>query len=170
MSFIHCIGGGGGGLPIIYGTTDPSGSTGSDGQLYAKYRYISACEVVVSIYKPVDATTVSITITENGDTVYTASPSCSIFGEYSEITDTITLSTGTYVIKYWGEEKQEPSVESQFVRINGNTVGFVAQGSNSSYHVEGSKNLEVEQGGNVVANMWLKISSEWCPINLYREE
>lgn len=159
-------GGGSGGYPVLYGTTDPTSAQGSDGQLYAKYTYVTGCEVVITVYKPTDAQTVSITITENGDTVYTANPSCSIYGEYAEVSTTITLSTGTYTLKHWGEEVQTANTESQFVEINGITVGFAHNGSNSSYMVDGSENVEVEYGGNVVTNMWLKIATDWTPFNI----
>lgn len=156
----------GGGATILYGTTDPSPSQGSDGQLYAKYANIVGSEVEITVYKPTDSQTVSITITENGNTVYTATPSCTIYGEYSEVSTTVTLSTGTYTLKHWGENVQIRDAESQFVEINGITVGFIHNGSNSSYTVDGSENVVVEYSGNTVIAMWLKIQSEWCPIKL----
>lgn len=159
-------GGGSGGYPVLYGTTDPTSAQGSDGQLYAKYANVVGCEVTITIYKPTDARTVSITITENGQTVYTDTPACSIYGEYAEVSTTITLSTGTYTLKHWGEDVQTANTESQFVEINGITVGFTHNGSNSSYTVDGSEDVVVEYSGNVVTNMWLKIATDWTPVNI----
>lgn len=159
-------GGGSGGYPVLYGTTDPTSAQGSDGQLYAKYEHVVGCEVTITVYKPTDSLTVSITITEDGDTVYTATPACSIYGEYAEVDTTITLSTGTYTLKHWGEDVQTPNTESQFVEINGVTVGFAHNGSNSSYTVDGSEDVEAVYGGNVVTNMWLKIATDWTPVNM----
>ena len=159
-------GGGSGGYPVLYGTADPTSAQGSNGQLYAKYAHIAGCEVEITIYKPTDARTVSITITENSETVYTATPACSLYGEYSEVSTTITLSTGTYTLKHWGEEVQTPNTESQFVEINGITVGFAHNGSNSSYTVDGSEEVEVSYGGTAVVAVWLKMSNTWIPFML----
>lgn len=159
-------GGGSGGYPVLYGTTDPTSAQGSDGQLYAKYGYVTGCEVEVTVYKPTDSRTVSITITENGQTVYSATPSCDIMGEYAEVSTTITLSTGTYNLKHWGENIQTPNTESQFIEINGITVGFTHDGINSSYTVDDTETVEIEYGGNAVTNMWLKIATDWIPVNI----
>ncbi len=158
-------GGGGGGAPVLYGTTDPTSAQGSDGQLYMKYAYVTGCEVEVTIYKATDARTVSITITENGNTVYSATPSCDIMGAYAEVSTTITLSTGTYSLKHWGVQENVPDVESQFVEIDGNQIGFIADGSNSSYTVDDTETVEVEYGGDMVIATWLKISTDWIPVD-----
>lgn len=158
--------GGGGGYPVLYGTTDPTSAQGSDGQLYAKYANIVGCEVTITIYKPTDARTVSITITENGSTVYSATPSCDIMGAYNEVSTTITLSTGTYSLRHWGEQKNEANVESQFVEIDGHQIGFIADGYNSSYTVDDTETIEVEYGGTAVIAVWLKMSGAWTPFML----
>lgn len=154
------------GYPVLYGTTDPTPAQGSDGQLYAKHAHIGGCEVTIAIYKPTDALTVSITITEDNETVYTATPSCTIYGGYAEVSTTITLSTGTYTLKYWGEEVYTANTESQFVEINNITVGFTHNGSNSSYTVDGSEDVEVEYDGTAVTDVWLKIATDWTPFML----
>lgn len=154
------------GYPVLYGTTDPTPAQGSDGQLYAKHAQVNGCEVTITIYKPTDALTVSITITEDNETVYTATPSCTIFGEYAEVDTTITLSTGTYNLKHWGEDVQVRDAESQFVEINDITVGFAHNGQNSSYIVNESKDVEVEYGGTAVTDVWLKIATDWAPFML----
>lgn len=136
-------GGGGGGYPVLYGTANPTSAQGSDGQLYGKYKHSPACFLEVSVYKPIDSTTVSITVTENGTTVYTATPSCTIYGEYSEVTSTVTTSIGTYIIKHHGEQHNEAYVPSQFIEIDGSEVTFTADGQNSSFPIDETKDLAI---------------------------
>lgn len=164
-AWVEIATGGGGGAPVLYGTTDPTSAQGSDGQLYMKYEYVTGCEVEVTVYKATDGRTVSITITENGSTVYSATPACDIMGEYAEVSTTITLSTGTYSLKHWGVHEDVADVESQFVEIDGHQIGFIADGINSSYTVNGTETVEVEYGGDIVIATWLKKSTEWIPVD-----
>ena len=60
-------GGGSGGYPVLYGTTDPTSAQGSDGQLYAKYETADNVTSVIAMWLKIQSNWCSIVIGSGGD-------------------------------------------------------------------------------------------------------
>lgn len=59
--------GGGGGYPVLYGTTDPTSAQGSDGQLYAKYETVNNVTSVIAMWLKIQSDWCSIVMSSGGD-------------------------------------------------------------------------------------------------------